>query len=481
MPELIDYERLASELVMKFAGPRSKEVGSTPTATMGHGTNGAFAYPGLEPNITNAMVMPTFGLLSLLTSRTSEYDNPLTAIMTGVTDSSGEEPTGVCDDPPTPGLMKLCTTAYHWGRMSRMTKVYDLDRFGRYRDRSDFSDQTIYGTPFGSNSPLVPQMPAGNSFSQAIASDISKALTEFSVAWGRDFARILWNGDPANNTAGGGYKEPYGIETLINDGHRDAITGVVCPAADSVVRDFGSVEINTNGNTLLDQVSDIWYLINDNARRMGLDPAQWVIPMHPELFREIAKIWACAYSTYRCRTGLFSATQQQIVDASDTNALRDRMLNGQFLLIDGREIPVILDDTIPYTTLPGGSKLANIYFVPLRYLGSRPGIYLEYINYDGRNGAMEAAKIFAPNGSFYTTNSGRFLWHLKPPTNFCVQALAKTEWRVVLEVPQIAGRLENVKWTSSANIRNWDPDGSYYVDGGSTSRTDNSYYSPISR
>jgi hypothetical protein len=83
---------------------------------------------------------------------------------------------------------------------------------------------------------------------------------------------------------------------------------------------------------------------------------------------------------------------------------------------------------------------------------------------------MEAARAMAPADSYQTSDAGRFLWHKKPPTNFCVQMLAKTEPRILLLTPHVAARLTNVKYTPLAHERDWDPDGSFYVDGGRTAR-----------
>jgi len=81
---------------------------------------------------------------------------------------------------------------------------------------------------------------------------------------------------------------------------------------------------------------------------------------------------------------------------------------------------------------------------------------------------------------YFWTDGGIFLWHAKPPTNFCVQLLAKTEWRTILETPHLAARIDDVKFCSVGHERSPFTDNSYYVDGGGTNRDalDLSYYSP---
>lgn len=491
----IDYQKFANVLLaQQAAGVRGKAVSSTPTTTYGHGVTGPqpggiaglFSYPGLEPDIMNAMVLPRLGLLDLLPSRTSIYDNPLYGIMTGVTATTGNEPTGVCDDPPVAGLMKLCTHAFVWGRMSRMTRVLDIDRAGRFINRSDFNDLTLVGNPLVGND-NVPQVPGSGSPALAVRSELAKVLFELATAWARDFATILYDGSPAANTAGGGYKEPYGLDILINDGYRDAETGVACPAADSIVQSFGSLAVESNGGTLVSLITSIFRNLRYNASHMRLAPVQWVLAMPWSMFYQITEVWPCAYATYRCQT--IGENNRGVVDIVAQNQMRDDMRgdlyggSGQYLLIDGQKVPVVLDDGIAETVGAGASFTSTIYFVPLRVLGNRPVTFLEYVDYDGPMGAMEMARSVAPAGSYYTTNNGRFLWHAKPPTNFCVQSLAKTEWRVILETPQIAARLDNVVYAPSGagQHRAWDPaNSSYFVDGGRTDRGayGPSYYSP---
>ena len=82
---------------------------------------------------------------------------------------------------------------------------------------------------------------------------------------------------------------------------------------------------------------------------------------------------------------------------------------------------------------------------------------------------MAAAEAFGVGGYYQTSDNGRFLWHYKPPTNFCVQFLAKTEPRIVLRTPYLAARYTNLRYTPVSHERDWDPSGTYFVDGGQTS------------
>lgn len=491
----IDYSRLAANL-LKGVGQNlitTKDVGSTPTATYGHGPLGLFSAPGLSAPLFSAMILPNQGLQSVLPVRPSRDANPLYGIITGVTATNGSEPVGVCDDPPTAGTSKLCEHSFVFGRQSRQSPVVQLDRVGLWTNRGEFGDLSLMNNPFRSDV-QVPTIP-GADVNNMARNEVAKTLFEFGVAWSRDFAKELYTGNPTNNTAGGGRKYFYGLDTLINTGYRDAETGVACPAADSLVRSFGSLDISardangnfTNGTTLVRTVTNIYRNLRFLAQKAGLEPVEWVLSMPWSMFYEITEVWPIAYQTYR-NTVSTGGTNYTINDAVALTAQRDAMRGdiynrtGQYLLIDGVRVPCILDDSITETVLAGESFTATMYFVPLTVLGGTPVTLIEYLPFDQPGGALEAARLWAPGNSYYVTDNGRFFWHLKPPTNFCVQFVSLAQPRVLLLTPYLAARLTAIKYTPLAHERSGFTDSSYWVDGGKTggSGISPSYFSPTS-
>jgi hypothetical protein len=486
MSDEINYQALAAALVGQM-GVTTKAVGSTPTSTYGHGPGGLFSSPGLSQPLLSAMALPIMGLQSVLPAYPSRDANPLYGIITGVTATSGNEPTGVCDDPPTSGLTKLCQHSFVFGRQSRMTRVFDIDRVGVLTNRGEFSDLRLINNPFGVNGTQA-NTPTINGFnaSEVGQNELTKVLFEFATAWSRDFAKELYTGNPTNNSAGGGRKYFYGLDVLINTGYRDAETGTACPAADSIVRSFGSLEISTNGGTLVRTVTNIYRNLRYLASHAGLDPVEWVISMPWSLFYEVTEVWPCAYLSYRCQNNPTGTTN--FIDATEQVKMRDDMRGnifdrtGQYLLIDGQRVPVIVDEAISETVLAGESFTASMYFVPLTVLGNRPVTYMEHLPYDGYTGSpIDFANAVAP-GYYRASDGGRFLWHMKPPTNFCVQMLAKTEPRLLMLTPYLAARLTSIKYTPLAHERSPFTDSSYFANGGGTDRinvgTKSSYYTP---
>jgi len=477
--ENIDYKRLALELLEQ--GKTEKATGTAPTAQMGHGSGGLFSNAGLETDLFSAFVLPNYGLYSILPQYPTQTENPLFGIVTGVTDSTGSEPTGPCDNPPYAGLMKLCMQTYPLGRFSRQTRTAELDAFGKLNNRADHKDLRINGN--GGNGIALPGAPSFASSGNPANNDIDKILFEFVVSFTRDFAPMIWNGSTANNTWQGGYKEFIGLDTLINTGYRDAVSSTVCAAADPVVKSFGDVQIQNNTAGIVNDITQIYYELMDRSRRMGLDPATWVICMAPSLFHVLTSYWACSYLTYRC----FNADNASVIDPQGTYsmdaaiALRDGMRTGSYLWIDGVKVTVIQDDTITQTNVGSGVSEGKIYFVPMTVLGGRPVTYMEYFDYSVAGGFMDAANALAPQGFYKVTDGGRFAVHLKPPANWCVEIVAKTEPRVLLRTPQISAVLTDVRWIPYVHERDWDPDGTYFVNGGSISQAKTTYYSVNAR
>jgi len=473
----LDYDVIVDKLVQRQLALKERGVGykgfpsSTPNFSYGHGPGGLFSQAGLSNALFSAMILPQTGVLAELPARPSMDANPLYGLLTGVTPSTGSEPVGVCDDPPYAGLSKLCTHTFVFGRFSRRSRVIDIDRSGVMTNRGEFTDLRLLG---GLDHPGAPAPTKQN----PLVAEAAKALFELGVSIVRDQAFDVYEGNPANNSAQGGRKFPFGFDILINTGYQDAITKQLCPAADSIVVDFGNKAIDTNGTTLVRTITNIMRRLRHIATQTRLNPVFWKISMPAAMFYEVTAIWPCAYETYRCVAEGDTSRERFINDRRYlnelTNSMRGDMYNrtGQFLWIDGAQVPVVLDDEVRETVLPGESFSANMYFIPYTVLGGTPVTLIEHINYDAPGGAMAAAAELAPivgtGGFFFTSDGGRFMWHKKPPNNFCVEVLVKTEWRLLLLTPHLAARLDNVKYTPLKHERSWDTNSSFYVNGGRT-------------
>lgn len=468
-----------------------KAAPGSPSVYNAHGPGGLFSHPALEQPLYSAIITPWTGLQYMLPVRGTIKTDPLYGIITGVTATSGSEPVNVCDDPPTAGLLKLCMQHYQLGRESRQTSVIDISRGDRITDRGEHTDFIMFGSPLGQETAtLVPSMGFGWD-SVGGVSEVAKRMIEFMVAWSRDFARIIYTGNPTNNTAGGGYKEPFGLDIIINTGHMDAETGQLCPAADSIIRSFGNLNITTGGTAVQGQLVRLIAYIYRNlvqlAAQTNLLPVEWVLAMPFSMFYEITEMWPIAYATYRSQQSGTGTTV--FVDNMTTEQRRDDMRGdlvrrrGQYLLIDGQKVTVVLDDAIAETTLAGACFSSSIYFVPLRVLGNREATFIEFLDYNAA-GVLKQARTMAAEDTYSVSDNGRFLLHKKPPTNWCTQLVGLTEWRVVCTVPYLAARITNIAYCPLIHEFSGFTDSNYFRNGGRTDRNQilhrgsPSYYPP---
>lgn len=481
----INYEQLAMAAIKQAA--TTKAVASTPTATWGHGSTGVFSQAGLDQQVFNAMLLPHLGLQARLPVRMSQATDPLYGIMTGVTATSGDNPTGVCDDFPSAGLMKLCMQTAVFGRYGLETNIYNIDRAGEITNRGEFLDLQLIGNPTQNNVNVPSTLGAGgiNGAGAALNSEVQKTMFEFAASWSLKYAPLLYTGSPVNNTAGGGYEEYRGLESLVNTGYQDAVSGTACPAADSIVESFGQNNITDADADIVGKVQSYFHRIRHIAARAGLGNVRWVMSMPYGMFYRLSEVWAYYYFTQMLNGLTFSTSFQMNLNGATVTDIRDQFRGnlesrtGQFLLVDGQRVEVILDDSIPETEVTPGTFTSDIYIIPLTVLGGIPVTFMEYFNFDTPGGSMEMARLLAPTNSYYTTDTGAYLWHLKPPTNMCVKAMAITKPRLILRTPYIAVRITDVAWTpETQHERSPFHDSAYFVNGGSTSQPAPSFYAP---
>ena len=458
--------------LLQKEGVREKAVGSS-SFTPGHGPSGTFSQPGVSPDVANAMVMPELGLQALLPVRATRETNPLHAIFTGVTNlSDGNKPNGPCDDGITPGLAKLCTQTYVLGRQVMQTPVVDITRVGQVVNRGEFMDFSLIGGP--NLDQRAPSVPAD--ITQAMRTEMDKIMLEFRVSWAREYSKLIFTGNPANNTGGGGYKEFRGLDILINSGYRDAETGTACPAADAFVLNFASSNVSVTPSAATDIVNKLTAVnryLRALARQTGLDPVSWAIVMPEMLYYELTKFWPIAYYTgVNTQVAAAQTNTQLVANSVDMVNLRNEMRDGRYLLMDNLRIPVVFDDAVARGNV-NGTFTSPIYFVPLTVLGGTPATYMEYFDWSAPGAAMDAVRALGIESAFTVTDNGRYLWVKKPQNNFCIQSQVVESSRLRLDFPFLSARITNVSYTPIIGTRSPYPSDADFYNGGKTNR--NSY------
>jgi len=459
LERLMQNQELMAAMFAKQAGMATKDVLSYPTATRLHGTGGIFSVPGMEREVVSTHVRP-FGLAARLPKFASIDEDPRFGALTGFTDDVGNEPATPCANAPQ-GYTKSCTLTAQFGRVARSTQTIEMDKVMLRFNRSDFRDLQLYGEVLG----MSGFTPSGLNQQQALNVITMMEMINAAVRLERVLCGHLWVGSPANNNAGGGYAEFPGLDNQIATGQVDSSTNVACASLDSDIKDFEYQDVCGTTRDIVEYMSMLEYYIYSLASDTGLQPVEWVWVMRPQLWYELTACWPCKYNTNRCTA--IGGDHQVITDGRENITDRDRMRQALTIDVNGRNYPVILDNCIAESNnqndahVQPGTYASDIYFIPLRITGGLPVTYMEYVDY--RQAASDTALLRGRED--FWTDRGEYSWAIDQE-KWCYELSVKTEQRVVLRTPQLAGRIQNVAYSPLQHLRDPQPDSPYWVDGG---------------
>ncbi len=474
---------IAQGLAQSGTVPGMKTVTGTPTTNWIHGPGGILGSCAIDQQVISARITP-MGLSSYLPIQMTRDTNPEFAYITGMESSGAAEPSGVCEDCPS-GITQSCMQTAQFGRVCRETKEVDIDRTIERINKGEV-DLQLVNDILG----IEPR-----DVMRAVSQPDYRTVLNIATAWGmvevggmfqQSLVPMTFQGNPVNNTAGGGYKEFPGLDILISTNKVDIHTGANCQALDSDVKSFDwkdVASVDANGNfRVVSMLSWLEEYVHRNAMRMKLMPASWVWAMREELWYMLTEIWPTAYYTSRGLTAVPPGTSVN-VDGVDLTQLRDQMRRGMFLDINGRRWPVVIDDGIfEYNEATGQGNLvagdfaSNIYLIPLS-VGPQN---MQATYYEAKDYRFTAAEFAAAPGDLlrneFWTDDGRFMWTVDRQL-WCYILAGKIEPRIILRTPMLAGRLDLVKYTPVQHFRDFDEDSDYFVKGGVPSRPAPSLFS----
>jgi len=473
------------DLVGQFAAENLKKTQTVgaPVGPYVHGPGGLFGVRGLEREVISTHTQITGSLGEMIPIRPSIDQNPLYPFITGFLRSDQQEKNNVCDDPEEAANFKTCIQTAQFGRKEFKTRQVEINRIGQRINRGEFFDLNIVNDPLADQMGGLMQNFFGlrNQAAVLAGREMVARLVEVGVAFQRWYCPQVYTGNPANNSAGGGYKEFPGLDLLISTTKVDALTGASCPSLYSDIKDFGYRQVSSNDDpNIVRTLTTMFRILNRKAVQQNLGPVDLRIVIREPLFYELTRFWPCQYNTDGCSVG---QTTFQDVNQNEAVRFRDDMRNNKYLLIDGRRVPVIVDDCImeenraDNAAIPIGGFSSDIYMIPFSARGGTfSTIFWQY--YDYRNDVLPDATMAKAAPTFFWSDNGAFLWGLKAPDNWCLEVIAKTEPRIILRTPQLAGRLTNVVYVPLQHTDDPLPSQDYHVNGGvSTGRPFPSPYS----
>lgn len=440
---------------------------AAPSAQMPHGlmhsmnVAGLLTRPGAEPGMFSTITQPDGAWLSQLMSQPSLILNPEYDILTGVRDCVGNNAANGCSQAPTAGLLKLCTTSNRFGEINMQLDQVQINKLGGRLNRADL-DKSIINNPM-----MYPFMPEIVRQAQNINTPLGMALIAFGVTVHRWITRTVfhgvWGTAPANTYCG--FTEEFdGFDRLIRTGYLDITQqNAHCTAADSKVVSWANNGVcdTYNGYTLYDLFRWLMQYLEQKADAQGMFPTQWVIAMHPNLFNALAECVPCDYYTTGCN--LRDDNSERVVDGMASVDMRQRILGGSFLPINGRNFPVWQTSAIEQTAYGSGFR-SGIYVIPLNSLGFKTTA-LEW--FDQNNADVREYIAGNPMARYGTMNNG--LWAISDmQTRMCLEKHLAAQPRLVMRTPWLAARITNIVYDAPFDLFQDSPypDETYHKDGG---------------
>lgn len=424
---------------------------------------GIFSGAGVRPGMWNATPRVR-SFASIIPMFKSVYANEMLQVATGVTPPGAiTNQTSACVVGPKPGQLLAMKIAASFGIIHASTKIFDITQMGLRRNRADI-DREMYNVAQIQNAwlPQVPGIDGGRSLDAAMRSE----FYALGINLERDVSAVHFTGvsGTESNAYFGVARQWNGLDRLIRAGWTDVDTGLAVPAADATVVAFnaaidGGTDVYVR--TIVGALIDTYYAQQDYMRRIGIT-AQYALVMRPDMFRALAQVWSCSYSTTRCTSS--SAGTPLVRDAVSIRSEYEAMLNGMYLPMEGENVPVILDDSIARDTLGNGYFKSDIYGVALTGNG-RPVVYGEYFPMDNPE-AMEVVN-YVPDGTTQTANNGMYRV-FKRVTGGCVEYDFFARPRLITDAPFMHFRIDDLFYKSAYNQRDAVPGMSYYPTGGAS-------------
>jgi hypothetical protein len=434
-----------------------KTVATSNTAQQLHGVNGLMSGQGLERDVITAHVRPR-GIATVLPIFPTVNEDPRFPAITGVTATTGVEPTVPCEDAPT-SYIKVANLTAKLGMTRFDTETIDIGKVMLRKNRGDLTDFIVRGRLLG----LTNLEPSSITEDQILNIMTRSEMVKAGVNVERKLSKTLWQGTAAANSF-------PGLDVQIATGQSDADTGAAAPALDSDIKEFNYGLVGGTGPDISEYLGSMMFYLEYNAESMGLDPVEFVIAMRPELWFELSAVWPVRYNTTKTNVTV-PANNTVFIDGRQNITDRDLMRQNMYLDINGKRYRVVIDTGIYEhnnandENLNPGEYASSIYAVPLTIQGGFPVTYREYLDF---RAAQPDVSLLKGMENFWT-DDGIYTWSITQE-KWCYKMHLRTEQRVILRTPHLAGKIQKVKYMPTQHLRGAYPEDPYHMNGGVSMR-----------
>jgi hypothetical protein len=439
-----------------------------------HGAGGLLSYPGILQQVFSTAVGPGPGMAGALpilddivvTDTDGRFGGAGAVFMTilgpqtaGELDDWSNQPDSVCVDAPAAGFLTACTQLNPYGEFRGRTETLSRRRVGYANNWAEQLNAQLMNIPLN-NDPLVPVETRESAGGTWINDELRARLFTLGIAFQRLIRPLVWTGNPANNMTPAGSRQFQGENLLINTGKVD-VGGDTCPGIDSVIIDFNNTDVGSadaTGTYIYQYIDRVDRYFMNFAEEAGLMPATWALSMREDLFWRLTEIWQVQqYLQYFLQLqtiNIGTDTGGRInMSAQDVLAARDDMRRNLVLPVNGRLMPVVVDNAIPVTVGAGGVLTSQIALVCMDVLGGVPAHYWNFFNYDNAAGRLMDEY---GRGLTRTGDGGRTLW-VTSMLNGCMALDVTMGPRLMQHTPFLCARIVDVNYNPGIASRGWAP------------------------
>jgi hypothetical protein len=430
-----------------------------------HGSGALLSSPGVRAEMSSAIRQVSTWQLPLFAS--ANYNEKI-EIFTAQDASAGSNPPTYAGDPVTAGNLRVMEILRTFGWLYMGTDPIIAPFVGLRLDRADIDRFPTNGFDISRN-PFYPDVLAGGV-------NVNSETGKVFVQAGQEIAKLVARTDYQGNsslaysaTQKGWLKEYDGLDRMVKTGYADPSSTLVAPAVDSRVVAISATLAGSHVAT----ISNLYRTLKMRAELVGKPNVQFCICINPRMKYPLIDIWACNYQTARCDPTVQTTAR---VDQGRVTELREQMLNGGYLLIDGEPVPLMTNFGVPaafHST--ANTWTSDLFICPLFDPDGGSGMqangveymtYRQYFPMDNtdalRLNEIGFQDIRVSNGGLYMI--GRKL------VGMSVEYLIAMQLRLMLDYPFLAGRADDITYTNSTPFGTPFTDEADYVGGGDDAR-----------
>jgi hypothetical protein len=403
----------------------------------------------LEAPIVNLTITPMHTLLNMIPNRSTAVDSLKVGFVTGVNDTvTGTQQDEPCDEPQIVGTdFSFCKVRLPLGRRQIKTKTGEIDGLIRKACDRLYDDFYFVGDVRGvSATPSLRFTPDDRDL--IVEGALMRDMKGKGRVFSRWMQRLLWQGDPANNTAGGGYKEFVGLDMLLTDDYPTDMAAYIegstavgdCALLGADVKDFANNCIGGGVLSLWDIMQEADHTVMLRESYSGVNRGGLLIVMHPVMFKAFKETIPCEMVGNGCAGAVINANDGG--NGLFNLAERQRIEQSRQITINGNVYDIVFDDAIAISEVSPGVYTSKIYGLPLT-LNSEQVFYTENVNY------TEYMAVLRPvdgvwNESVGWSDGGHFL-HTVERKNLCFEVTTKIEPRLVFKASRFSWVIENIR------------------------------------